>query len=299
LLGERRVLEETIMPQGTDTILVTGATGNQGGAVARALLANGHKVRAMTRSPEGEAAQALAAQGAEIIQGDLDDPASLEQALAGVWGVFAVQNTWEAGVEREEEQGKRMADIAKRQGVRHYVYSSVGSAHRSTGIPHFDNKWRVEEVVRSLGFPSHVILRPVFFMENWLSPGFKPGIDQGKLMVGLRPETVLQMIAVEDIGRYGRLAFERHQELNGQAIDIAGDELTMPQTAAVLSDVTGRTITFEPVPLEQVRQFSEDFALMLEWFDEVGYDVDIPALEAQHGIRPTRLREWAERQNWS
>jgi uncharacterized protein YbjT (DUF2867 family) len=179
------------------------------------------------------------------------------------------------------------------------VYSSVGSAHRSTGIPHFDNKWRVEETVRGLGFPSYTVLRPVFFMENWLSPWFKPGIDQGKLIVGLKPETVLQMIAVQDIGTYGRLAFERHQDLNGRAIDIAGDELTMPQTAAILSEITGREITFEPVPLEQVREFSEDFALMLEWFDAVGYDADIAALEAQYGVRPTRLREWAKQQNWS
>ena len=102
-------------------------------------------------------------------------------------------------------------------------------------------------MVRSLGFPSYVILRPVFFMENWLSPWFKPGIDQGKLMVGLRPDTVLQMIAVRDIGRFGRLAFERHQELNGRAIDIAGNQLTMPETASILSEVTGRQITFEPV----------------------------------------------------
>jgi uncharacterized protein YbjT (DUF2867 family) len=223
----------------------------------------------------------------------------LEKALVGIWGVFAVQNTWEAGVEREEEQGKRIAETARRQGVQHYVYSSVGSAHRSTGIPHFDNKWRVEETVRGLRFPSYTVLRPVFFMENWLSPWFKPGIDQGKLMVGLPPETVLQMVAVQDIGRYGRLAFERHQDLNGRAIDIAGDELTMPQTAAILSEVTGRPITFEPVPLEQVRDFSEDFAMMLEWFAAVGYDADISALEAQYGVRPTRLRDWARQQNWS
>jgi len=117
-------------------------------------------------------------------------------------------------------------------------------------------------------------------------------------MVGLRPDTVLQMIAVRGIGRYGRLAFDRHQELNGRAIDIAGDQLTMPETASILSEVTGRQITFEPVPLEVVRMFSEDFALMLEWFDQVGYDVDIPALEAPYGVRPTRLREWAEQQNW-
>jgi uncharacterized protein YbjT (DUF2867 family) len=287
------------MEKDMDAILVTGATGNQGGSVARELLASGYRVKAMTRNPTSEAAQALAAQGAELIGADLDDPSSLEKALADLWGVFAVQNTWEAGVEREEEQGKRIAEIARRQGVQHYVYSSVGSAHRSTGIPHFDNKRRVEETVRGLGFPSYTILRPVFFMENWISPWFKPGIDQGKLMVGLRPETVLQMIAVEDIGRYGRLAFERHQELNGRAIDIAGDQLTMPQMASILSEITGRQITFERVPLEQVREFSEDFALMLEWFDAVGYNADIVALEEQYGMRPTRLQEWAKQQIWS
>lgn len=286
------------MQKDKDASLVTGATGNQGGSVARELLASGYRVKAMTRNPTSEAAQALAAQGAELIGADLDDPSSLERALADLWGVFAVQNTWEAGVEREEEQGKRIAEVARRQGVQHYVYSSVGSAHRSTGIPHFDNKWRVEERIRGLGFPSYTILRPVFFMENWVSPWFKPGIDQGKLMVGLRPETVLQMIAVQDIGQYGRLAFERHQELNGRAIDIAGDQLTMPQTASILSEITGRPITFEPVPLEQVREFSEDFALMLEWFDAVGYDADVSVLEAQYGVRPTRLREWAKQQNW-
>jgi uncharacterized protein YbjT (DUF2867 family) len=151
-------------------ILVTGATGQQGGAVARELLAHGHSIRAMTRNPEKEKARVLAKLGAEIIQGDLDDPASLEKATKGIWGVFAVQNTWEAGVEKEEQQGKRQAEISKKAGVQHYVYSSVGSAHRNTGIPHFDNKWRVEETVRSLDFPSHTIIRPVFFMENFISP---------------------------------------------------------------------------------------------------------------------------------
>jgi uncharacterized protein YbjT (DUF2867 family) len=218
------------MQKGTDLILVTGATGNQGNAVARQLLANGHKVRAMTRRPEGAAAQALGSLGAEVVQGDFDDSASLERALDGAWGVFAVQNTWEAGVEKEEEQGKRLAELARKMGVTHFVYTSVGSADRATGIPHFDNKWRIEEAVRRLGFPSHTILRPVFFMENWTSPWFKPGLDQGKLMIGLKPETVLQMISVADIGKYGVIAFEQYDMLDGEAIDIAGDEKTMPET---------------------------------------------------------------------
>ena len=153
----------------TKSVLVTGATGQQGGAVARELLASGYRVKAMTRNPQGEKAKVLTKLGAEVIQGDLNDTASLEKAVNDVWGVFAVQNTWEAGVEGEETQGKQIAKIAKKAGVQHYVYTSVGSAHRSTGIPHFDNKWRVEETVRRLGFPSYVIIRPVFFMENFIS----------------------------------------------------------------------------------------------------------------------------------
>ena len=282
-----------------NVVLVTGATGQQGGAVARELLAHGYRVKAMTRKPDGDKAKALAKLGAQVIQGDLDDAASLERALQGVWGVFAVQNTWEAGVEKEEVQGKLMAEIAKKAGVQHYVYSSVGSAHLKTGIPHFDNKWRVEEKVRGLGFPSYVILRAAFFMENWSSPWFKPGIDQGKLMVGLAPTTVLQTIAVEDVGKYGLQAFERHAELNRREIDIAGDEKTMPETARILSQAAGRTITFQRVPIEDVRKGSEDFALMLEWFDRVGYSAKIQANAKEFGVRPTTLAEWASRQNWA
>ena len=281
------------MDSGTDLILVTGATGQQGGAVARELLAKGRKVRAMTRRPDGPAARELKALGADIFAGDLDDAASLERALAGAWGAFAVQNTWEAGVEREEEQGKRFAELARRAGIRHYVYASVGSADQRTGIPHFENKARVEETVRALGFPSYVIVRPVFFMENLASPWFLPGIQQGTLAVGMDSATPLQMIAVRDIGKYGAWAFERHAELNGRAIDIAGDRKNMPQTAEVLARVLNRPVAHLRVPIEEVRKFSADFAAMLEWFDRVGYSADIEATSKESGIRPTTLEEWA------
>ncbi len=280
-------------------ILVTGATGQQGGAVARELLAAGHRVRAMTRKPESEAARALAGLGAELVQADLDEAGSLERALEGAWGVFAVQNTWEAGVEGEEEQGKRMAELAREHGVQHYVYTSVASAQRETGIPHFENKWRVEETVRSVGFPFYTIIRPVFFMENWLSPWFKPAVDEGKLAIGIGPDTALQMIAVGDIGKYGRLAFEQHERLNSRAIDIAGDELTMPEAAKIISEAAGKPVEFVQVPIEQVREFSQDFAIMLEWFDRVGYNADIAGNAQEFGIAPTSLKEWAAAADWS
>ncbi len=275
------------------TILITGATGHQGGAVARALNGKGFRLCAMTRKPGSDAASALAASGIEIVKGDLDDAASVKAALTGAWGAFAVQNTWEAGVEHEEEQGKRFATIARETGVQHFVYSSVGSAHRQTGIPHFENKWRVEQTVRGLGFPSHAILRPVFFMENLVSPSFLNG---DTLVAAMDPKTVLQMIAVEDIGKYGARMFTDAAAMNGRAVDIAGDAVTMPEAAAKLSKGLGRLIQFVRIPIEDVRKNSADFAAMLEWFERVGYNVDMKGLEREFDIAPTTLAEWAARQ---
>jgi uncharacterized protein YbjT (DUF2867 family) len=272
------------------TILITGVTGKQGGAVARALKGAGFKLRGMTRKPDSDRATALMRDDVEIVAGDLDDESSLRKAMAGAWGVFAVQNTWEAGVEREEEQGKRQAGLAREAGVEHYVYSSVGSAHKKTGIPHFDNKWRVEETVRGLQFPSHVVLRPVFFMENLVAPGTLTG---DTLALAVKPDTRLQMIAVDDIGRYGARAFTDAAALNGRAIDLAGDELTLPAAAATLSKALGRQITFTSVPNAQVRQASEDAAIMFDWFDRIGYSADIAALEREFGFKPTTFSEWA------
>lgn len=272
------------------SLLISGATGQQGGAVIAALAGKGFDLRAMTRKPESPAAKALADRGVTIVQGDLDDTASLRRALAGVWGTFAVQNTWEAGVEKEEEQGKRFATLAREAGVQHLVYSSVGSADRRTGIPHFENKSRIEDTVRGLGFPSHVILRPVSFMENLLSPW---SLNGDQLSTALRPDTVLQMIAVQDIGQYGARAFTEAARLNRREIDIAGDAVTMPAAAEILSAGLGRPIELVALPIAEVRKNSEDLATMLEWFDRVGYDVDISALEREYGVHSTTLAAWA------
>jgi uncharacterized protein YbjT (DUF2867 family) len=287
------------MERGKDVIVVTGATGHQGGATARELLAKGHKVRALTRKPDSEAGKELARLGAQVVTGDFDDAASLERALAGAWGTYAVQTSWQAGVEGEERQGLRLADVARKAGVHHYVYASVASAHQHTGIPHFENKWRVEERVRSLGFRSYTIIRPVFFMENFLLPSFLSGIQQGQLALAMNPRTMLQMIAVSDIGRYGAWAFDNHAALNGRAIDIAGDQLTLTQAAEIIGRAAMREVRFAEVPIAEVRKFSGDYALMLEWLDRVGYDADIAKESAESGVRPTKFAEWAAQQNWA
>jgi len=114
------------MDKSRDIILVTGATGNQGGAIARQLLSKGYKVRAMSRNPQSDASRVLAAHGAEVARGDFADPESLKQALRGVWGAYSVQNTWTVGVAAEEEYGKYFARLAREMDIGHFVYSSVG-----------------------------------------------------------------------------------------------------------------------------------------------------------------------------
>jgi len=274
------------------TILIAGVTGHQGGAVAQALRDSGFQLRGLTRKPDSERAVALARRGIDVVKGDFNDEATLRRALAGAWGVFGVQNTWEAGVEGEEAQGKRLATLAREAGVAHYVYTSVGSANQRTGVPHFDNKGRIEETVRGLRFPSHVILRPVFFMENLLAPFSLQG---STLASALGPGTRLQMIAVDDIGWFGARAFTDAAALNRREIDLAGDVRTMPEAAGILTEALGRPIAFVQTPIEQVRQNSEDMALMLRWFERVGYSADIAGLEREFGRALTKLPDWARR----
>jgi len=176
--------------------------------------------------------------------------------------------------------------------VQHFVYTSVGSAHRQTGIPHFENKWRIEETVRGLEFPSHVIFRPVFFMENLISPWFLNG---DRIYSALDPKTELQMIATEDIGRFIAPAFTEPERFNRREIDLAGDAVTMPEAAATLATALDRFIEYVRIPIEEVRKNSEDFAIMLEWFDRVGYNADVKALEREFEFKPLTLEQWAAR----
>ncbi len=170
------------------------------------------------------------------------------------------------------------------------MYTSVGSANKQTGIPHFDSKWQIEETVRSLKFPNCTIIRPVFFMENLLTQWVLQG---DTLVLPLAPTTVLQMIAVDDIGKFGAIAFERLEQMNGAEIDIAGDAMTMPQAASIMSEALGRKINFSRMPIEQVRSSKPEMAQMFEWFERVGYSVDIAALESQYEVQMTKLPEWA------
>ena len=279
----------------TGIILVTGATGQQGGSVARHLLQQNQKVRVLTRNPAK--AEALAKLGAEVVQGDMADPKSLAAALQGVSGVFAMTTPYE-GIEKEVQQGIALADAAKAAGVSHYVFTSVQSADRNTGIPHFETKWKVEQHIKKIGLPA-TILRPAFFMENFASPWFWPSISQGKIVMPLKPATSLQMVNVEDIGAFGAAAFIEPEKFIGQDISLAGDELTMPEAATILTKVLGKTIIFETFPEDQAAgAMGADFAKMFKWFDEIGYNTDIPGLKRQYGIPLTSFEKAAPNTKW-
>jgi uncharacterized protein YbjT (DUF2867 family) len=261
-------------------ILVSGATGQQGGAVSRSLLERGFAVRALTRDPEKAGARELADLGAEVVGGDLEDRASIERVLDGVHGVFSVQQFWEVGVEGEVRQGVQLADAAKAAGVEHIIYSSVGSAHRDTGIPHFDSKFEVEEHVRASGVP-YTVIRPVFFMQNW--EFMREPILGGTLPQPLDPDKPFQMIDSWDIGVFAAMALEDPDKWIGRDVDLAGDELTMPEIAGTFSRVIGRDVDYFQVPWEGFEeQMGEEYAVMYRWFNDYGYEADIAGLREEH-----------------
>ena len=262
------------------TVLVTGATGHQGGAVLRHLREKRFPVRALTRDPAKESVRALVGQGTEVVRGDLDDRSSLARAMDDAQGVYSVQSS-SNGAETEIRQGTLVADEAKRNDIRHFVYSSVASADQNTGIPHFDSKYKIEQHIRGTGM-RYTIFRPAFFMENWL--GMASQINQGTLALPLRPETRLQMIAVDDIGAFVAMSFERPGHWEGRTVELAGDELSMTELAAVFSRMAGREVVYQQTPWDEFEQkVGADHIKMYRWFDEVGYRVDIPNLRNEYG----------------
>lgn len=275
-------------------ILVTGATGKQGGAVARQLVARGFHVRALVRDRRKPAAQAIATLGIELVRGDLDNPPSVENALQGVTGVYSVQAM--GSFADEVRQGIVLADAAKAAGVSHFVYSSVAAAGEKTGIPHFESKWQIEEHIRKIGLPN-TIIRPVFFMENWNYQ--RDTILSGTISLPLDPIRKLQQISVEDIGVFAAIAFADPGKWIGRAIDIAGDDLSMLETAGVFSEVLGRKVSYVQIPWDKALQTQgKELTGMFRWLNDVGFNFNIDELRKIHaGLR--RLKDDLAAQGWS
>ena len=278
------------------TFLVTGATGQQGGGVARSLLEKGQHVRILTRS--AAKAEDLKKNGAEVMVGDLTDRSALANALSGVDGVFGMTTPFEAGMEAEVQQGKTLADAAKEANVKHYVFTSVGGADKNSGIPHFETKWKVEQHIRQIGLPA-TILRPTFFMENF-GTILRAGILQGTLSLPMQPEKKLQMIAVRDIGAFGAEALLRPNDFLGHAIELAGDELTMPEVVAHLTRSMDRKISFQQMSGDQAKSaMGYDMATLYRWFNNVGYSADISVLRQRYKISLMTFAEIIADADWA
>jgi uncharacterized protein YbjT (DUF2867 family) len=280
-------------------VLVTGATGRQGGGTVRALQRRGIAVRALCRNPEKPAAKALASSGAEIVGGDLDDLSSLVAAMAGVRGVFSVQNWWETGAAREIRQGENVADAAKQARVPHLVYSSVGGADRGADITHWKTKREVELHIQGMGIPA-TLLRPVSFMETYYIPAVEKGILSGRLLDPIRADKPYQLIASDDIGEWAAAAFAAPDRFIGKAMEIAGDELTNPQIAATFARVLGRPVKFRKLPLFVTRlALGKEFYEMFKWFNDEGYRADLVGLRRDHpDVRTTTFEQWLIREGW-
>lgn len=262
------------------TVLVTGATGNQGGATSRHLLADGWHVRALVRDDTTPAAAALAEAGVDVVRGDLDDRASIEEAARGAYGLYSVQSA----NDNELAQGINVANAAKAAGVEHLVYSSVGGAesqnrfYQQRGWGQIE-KWQIEEHIRALGIPA-TILRPAGFMEDFTSPA--RFFQNGSLNVPWRDDLVMQLIAIDDTGAFAALAFADPDTYLGKAIEITGDRLTAPEIAEALGAAAGVPVPHSQVPVDLLWQHDPEVAKVFTWANATYYDSDLAPLRKAH-----------------
>ncbi|MEX3691934.1 NmrA/HSCARG family protein [Paraburkholderia sp. BR14263] len=281
---------------GGNPVLVFGATGQQGGAVASALRANGWAVRAFVRDPASARAKSLASLGADMAVGDLADSASIRRAMKGIYGVFSVQPSSGQGAvygvsdEEEIRYGKAIADIALESGVEHLVYTSVNAAgEEKTGMGHFDSKSEIEAHIRSLDLNS-TIVRPAGFMEMLMLPGM--GLEKDIFTFFLREEQRGQIIAVQDIGKIVTTIFSAPERYVGRTIEIAGDELTAARLRESLSRAAGTPIAYHRFADSLLEQdpFLGRLASLIDE-DRLTGHADIRALDREFGPL-LRFEEW-------
>lgn len=232
-------------------ILVFGATGQQGGSVATALLKAGWPVRALVRDIGSAKALELVDAGVELAQGSFEDIDAMRRAMKGVHGVFSVQPSSPGGDVTDEDEvryGISVADLASQSGVAHLVYSSGGAVSDTpTGMGHFDSKAQIEAHIRTLPVVA-TIIRPAAFMEMLLMPGF--GLDEGRFDFFMKPDQPMQLLAVEDIGKFVAAIFEDPARFGGDTFEIAGDGVTGHDLETQFTNAAGRPITY--------RRFSDE-----------------------------------------
>ena len=248
-------------------IFVTGATGNQGGAVVRTLANQGFKILALSRNANSVKAQNLTSLNIQVVEGDLNNADTYREYLKDVYGIFSVQ-AFEKGVEKEIKQGITLATLAKEYGIKHFVYSSAVGAQQNTGVPHIDSKFKIENHIKHIELP-FTIIRPTSLFENFLLPQVKKGILKGKLVQPTENKTVLQYIAAEDIGNAVAKFFHNTEIYLGRTIPLASEQLTGFEVAGKFSTVLNKKMKYEKLPVLITRLFlGKSLYKMFKWMDE-------------------------------
>lgn len=276
-------------------IAVTGATGRQGGAVARHLLAGGWRVRALTRDPSSEPARRIAALGADVVTIDMMNPDSLVPAFDNAHGVFSVQNPMISGHEAEVQQGKNVADVAKSAGVHHLVYGSAGTGVAGTGVDSWESKVAVEAHMRGLGLPL-TILRPNAFMELMTDKGFYPSVSTWRIMPKLMGEDrPVTWISVDDLGAIAANVFGDPESYIGRELRLAADLRSIAECREIWREATGRMPRMVPMPVWMFERFvGTDLTTMWRWLSHSDVPVD-PA--DTYRLLPTasNVEQWVTR----
>jgi uncharacterized protein YbjT (DUF2867 family) len=257
-------------------VLVTGATGKQGGAVAKAMLRGGCDVRALTRNSSSASARQLASLGAEIMVGSLDDVESVRKAVKGVDGVFSVQNYWEptTGYNGEIRQAMNLAEAARDADVGHFIQSTMATADNFVGVRHFQSKRQVEQHLDAMRI-RHSLLGTVYFMENLLDPKMGGKMTFPTLSGTLRKNTALHLLSSEDIGLAVREIFFAPDRFLGQRVNLAGDQLTVPEMKSIYRDVTGKSPKWFSVPAFCLRFLAKEFADQLAWHNRTNFQFSV------------------------
>jgi uncharacterized protein YbjT (DUF2867 family) len=272
----------------TDPVLVFGATGTQGGAVARALLTRGIPVRALVRHPDTDRARALAELGADLVTGDLDDQPSLVTALATVPVAYAVTTPFESGADAEVRQGEAIVSAAAAVGLPWLILASVAAADRAD-VPHFASKARIEARLRASEVPWTVVA-PSYFYENVL--GARDSIRQGVLPLPLPPNTPLHQLALADLGAVVAAILARRDQHLSQRVELAADAPTPEQMAAAFGVRAVQT------PPQTVADRSADLAAMYRFLAGPGYGIDVAAVRRRYPeVSFLSFVRWAARQD--
>lgn len=252
-------------------VFVTGITGNQGGAVARHLIAGGHKVSGLTRDANAEKAQQWKNQGVAIIKGNLNDPTTYASAISNSDAIYLVQPL--QGKANEIEQGKQFLDIVKSKGNKHLVYASVLGADLDTGIPHFESKYALEQYIKSSNI-AHTILRPASFYENYLHPQVASGIKKGKFVSPLDKSCKQQMIGVDDIGKIAAQVFSNSEKYALKTLSIATDENEVGNAPQLFSKALGKPVAYKKLPGILVRlAMGKDLHKMFKYMNQNNFCV--------------------------